>query len=79
MTLESPWMTPAEACVYLRFVKADGSPDLDRLYHARTRLGLPASRLGGGRTLRFHRAFVDDWMLGREGRRALRLLEKGVA
>lgn len=60
--IRTPWMTAAECALYLRFVDAEGRPDLDRLYHAKSRLGLPASRMGGGRALRFHRQHVDAWM-----------------
>jgi hypothetical protein len=58
----TPWMTAAECAVYLRYVKPDGAPDLDRLYQAKRRLGLPASRMGGSRTLLFHRLYVDEWV-----------------
>lgn len=60
--IDSPWMTPAECAEYLRFVDTDGKPDLVRLYHARSRRGLPACTMGGGRSLRFHRQHVDAWM-----------------
>lgn len=55
-------MTADECAVYLRYVDAGGAPDLDRLYHARMRRGLPASHMGGMRTLRFHRLYVDEWV-----------------
>jgi hypothetical protein len=70
-TIASPWMTAAECAVYLRYVRPDGAPDLDRLYHAKQRLGLPASHMGGSRTLRFHRQYVDEWVeRGSTGRAA---------
>lgn len=52
-------MTPAETCIYFRWVRADGSPSLDMFYQARHRYGLPATKVGG--SLRCHRQFVDQW------------------
>ncbi len=64
----SPWLTPAEVCHYFRWLDADGAPNLDQFYQARSRYGLPASRVGG--TLRCHRQFLDAWVGGRPTPRA---------
>lgn len=58
--IETPWMTPAETCVYLRWLDADGQPKLHQFYIARSQYGLPASKAGG--SLRCHRQFVDQWV-----------------
>lgn len=44
-------LKPAEAAVWLGYVKADGSPNLNSLYLARSRWRLRASKVGGA--LRF--------------------------
>lgn len=62
----SPWMTPVETCLYLRWVhetdSADhraGDPNLGMFYDAKRRYGLPTRKVGG--SLRCHRQFVEEW------------------
>jgi hypothetical protein len=58
---DSPWMTPAETCEYLRWLTADGAPDRNRLYHARSLHQMPGRRVAG--RLLFHRDQIDRWAL----------------
>lgn len=59
---QSPWMTARECAAYLGWRRADGAPDADRVYQARHRHGLPATHMGGSKSLRFHRLFIDEWV-----------------
>ena len=65
--MPSVWLTAEECALYLRYMPANPTEKqrkngLDCLYHAIRRLGLPASHMGGSRTLRFHRQYVDQWV-----------------
>ena len=44
--MTSPYMNSAEAAIYLRFVTADGEPDLRRLRDWMTRYAVPAKKRG---------------------------------
>lgn len=55
--MTTPWMTAAEAAVYLRLVDAEGRPKMKALYCFLDRHPIPAKRLG--RRLRFHRDDID--------------------
>jgi hypothetical protein len=58
----SPWMTPEETCLYLRWVNADGSPDKKAFYRARKRYDLPATPIAGA--LRCRKDRIDEWIRG---------------
>jgi hypothetical protein len=47
LSVRSPYLTAPEAAVYLRYERADGSPNLNALYIARSRHGLKGRRRGG--------------------------------
>lgn len=55
-------LLPAEAAVWLGYIKADGSPDLPKLYLARHRYRLKASKVGGALRFRIRdlEAFVQE-------------------
>jgi hypothetical protein len=55
--IESPYLTVEEACGYLRFVSADGTPKLGAFYTFRHRTKLKAFRRGG--RLLFRRVDLD--------------------
>lgn len=68
--MTTPWMTPAETCLYLRWLTPAGDPDRNRFYHARHRHRLPARRVAG--RLLCHRDQIDRWAAtGDPGLRAL--------
>ena len=66
---DSPWMTAEQCARYLQYVDDAGAPQLEALRTAVKRYGLPVSTIGGGaqrpRGLRFHRLYVDEWLLAR--------------
>lgn len=53
----SPYLTASEAAAYLRFVYADGSPNMNAFYQFRHRTKLRALRRGG--KLLFLRTALD--------------------
>jgi hypothetical protein len=56
----SPLLTVEEACIYLRIVQADGTPDVPRFYEWKRRHKPKCYRLGANaRLLRFRREDLD--------------------
>lgn len=54
-------MTPAETCAHLRWLTADGAPDMNRFYFARSVHALPGRKVAG--RLLCHREQIDRWAL----------------
>jgi len=73
----SPWMTPEETCLYLRWVKADGSPDKKAFYRARKRFDLPATPIAGA--LRCRKDRIDEWIRGYASAADIALLRQRAA
>ena len=73
----SPWMTPAEVCLYLRWVNEDGSPDLASFYRARKRYQLPATKIAGA--LRCRKERIESWALGLPAAKVSELRERLAA
>jgi len=73
----SPWMTPAEVCLYLRWVNADGSPDTKSFYRARKRYDLPATRIAGA--LRCRKERIELWAMGMPATEVTELRERLAA
>jgi hypothetical protein len=73
----SPWMTPREVCVYLRWVRDDGSPDEAAFYRARKRYHLPATKIAGA--LRCRKDRIDSWAMGMPATEVVELRERLTA
>jgi hypothetical protein len=73
----SPWMTPREVCVYLRWIHDDGAPDVAAFYRARKRYGLPASRIAGA--LRCRKDRIESWAMGMPAAEVVELRERLTA
>jgi hypothetical protein len=73
----SPWMTREEVCLYLRWVNADGSPDLKAFYRARKRYDLPATKIAGA--LRCRKEAIELWAKGMPAAEVTELRERLAA
>jgi hypothetical protein len=58
--LETPWYTAEQAAAYLQIESTgDKVSRLNAFYLAYQRMGIPAYRFKGGRSLRFHQSDLD--------------------